>query len=266
MMAADEHPKCLGGSVRWANFCIDFGFPKSQCCSGCVTFAESVCIAIDSRDDVLVSAMNAKHSNRATVLNDKKKKFYSKKYVCQQPWKEADGLIVNSAMVAYQKAFIEHHYGIVTERLVQLATVPHRPNRSDWTDPHVVSFAATSNITVTTPLPNTETVATVPTPANPLLDTYANPTVQSPLANPASPVKQPTVEPLIEPTVEPVTEHPTVDSDAVTAEPTAEAVTEKERDINWWTQQYKCQGRWIRTKLSVSYVVIKQEQKTLQEM
>jgi hypothetical protein len=114
-MATDEQTKQLGGSVCQADFGISFGFPKSQCCSGCVTLAESVCIAIDSRDDVLLLAMNAKLNNRATVLNDKKKKFYGKKCVCQQLWKEAEGSIVNSAMVAYQIAFTERHYGIVTE-------------------------------------------------------------------------------------------------------------------------------------------------------
>jgi hypothetical protein len=80
-MMADEQPKQLGGSVRQADFCISFGFPNSQCCSGCVSFADSIGIPIDSRDTLLLLAMNTKLSNQATVLFETKKKLFSKKYM-----------------------------------------------------------------------------------------------------------------------------------------------------------------------------------------
>ena len=52
--ASAEQPKQLRTTVRCTEYCINFGFPTNQCCSGCVAFASSptVGISIDEREDI----------------------------------------------------------------------------------------------------------------------------------------------------------------------------------------------------------------------
>jgi hypothetical protein len=210
---------------------------------------------------MLLSAMKSKLSNQATLLFDKKKNFFSKKYICQQPWKESSGTIIN--MVAYQQDFIDCHYGVVThwQRAVELLPASPQQNRLVQTDAHTkpspmlapilqqeiveteevtqsVAFcgAVMPNVNLVTTLAtlampavamiahaanhdmfspqvtqvNSKIVATnssAANPADPLLNSYANQAVQSPLANPVVPVAHPTVEPVTEaPSIAPVTE------------------------------------------------------------
>ena len=84
--------------------CIEWGFPKILCCSGCVRFATcpSVSLDIDDRD------------HDAAMLRALSKRFTSREYVCAQPWKKnLDCFQIGQATMAEsQKEFIKDVRGL----------------------------------------------------------------------------------------------------------------------------------------------------------
>ena len=114
--------------VRAAEFCLDWVFPKSKCCSGCYDFADSVGLDID----------NANHdSSMADKLTAwcKGQSHTSKQFKCLQLWKyslESIAIRKNKTLAQYQKQFIQDVRSRNPIRLEVLSpTTPAVPRRLD---------------------------------------------------------------------------------------------------------------------------------------
>ena len=146
--------------------------------------------------------MSAAMSNRATYFSEKKKKYQSMPYICQQPWKKESRTIVNTLMVEYQQAFLTRHYGYITNRNDsdeedEDEETPPLPTQNNMGETANRSGVLRGAIT-----PSINSIVTVdihddmPTPAAERIIAHAtNTAVFSPLAKPVTPVIRVTAVP-----------------------------------------------------------------------
>ena len=131
-------------SGRTVDSCILWGFPKSFCCAGCCTFADSAAgLDIDNRD----------HDTAMVLALSKRKRYKSKKYLCTTPWKKTlDKFDISQAtMVKAQKDFIRDVRVLDPDRLELFddgAATTFLRRRSASTDPMEVDNGAPVGIPV----------------------------------------------------------------------------------------------------------------------
>ena len=111
----ERPPLCL--NPRSVDYCIQWGFPKSNCCGGCTNFATGIKLEIDER---------CHNEAMAMALDKRKETHQSGKYQCLQLWLQpVDGIrfVKDKMMKIWQCNYINDVHKRNTDRLQQSTVV-----------------------------------------------------------------------------------------------------------------------------------------------
>ena len=118
----DDHPlRPLSCSIHAAKFCIQLGIPEAKCCSGCVSFAQSVGLLIDDRDhdEMMANKLSSRWAPGDQENSTKTHKY--RDFHCKQLWLMEAGDTSSMAhfeLASWQKGFIRTHLKRNPDRLV----------------------------------------------------------------------------------------------------------------------------------------------------